>query len=534
MGDSFGGVIAGVLRSIDSGSDFRALVRLGEAGGVPPWQYESAGALLRPAQAADGTLYAIEYVPGLDQFGDRFWDTHAIVIDGRTGRLIARRPFPRDVETYVAGLEEEGFICTSTRVEGAPATVGPIVGSDGRGYLLIRRRLKHMLDSCIEQTAWPQRTIDNGVDLIILSPDAPPVVEPIFSEACNVPRLAQAACDTPAFLTQVVPDGIGGVLAIWGQQQTVVTRRDEAGGLVDTPMEMTASIHSVGQNGIVYVPLDEGYGAIDITTWTPIWATEGPYAPLAAHPDGGAALFEPWTGTYQTVNSAGQRDATSLHLPLRWPVQQFGNWIGASAAGLLSVAGQFPDASRWIAGGGNQQGQAQVRNPGVGIFLKSHWAFEGVPTFKHFSIRIVPSAQAFWRGTDPSGFLPEDVYGNRFMTLGAGTGPDDTHLGCSGTLTKGKNRNRDVIEAASSLDQYPVSRSHESEVIWSLIEAFNRYADNLPYACFPESNPGSYNSNSFARGLQDVVGLPTPSARPNLVAPGWFTPVPARYFGVGQ
>ena len=234
MGDSFGGVIAGILYSVDSGFEFRALVRLGEAGGVPPWRYESAGVLLRPAQAADGTLYAIEYVPGLDQFGDRFWDKHAIVIDGTTGHLIARRPFPRDVETYVAGLEEEGFTCTSTRLESAPAAVGPIVGSDGRGYLLIRRRLKHMVDSCIEQTAWPQRTIDHGVDLMILSPAAPPVVQPIFAEACDVPRLAQAACDTPPSLTQVVPDGIGGVLAVWGQQQTVVTRRDEAGALSDT------------------------------------------------------------------------------------------------------------------------------------------------------------------------------------------------------------------------------------------------------------------------------------------------------------
>ena len=202
MGDSFGGVIAGVLYSVDAGFEFRRLVRLGEAGGVSSWQYESAGALLRPAQAADGTLYAIEYVPGLDQFGDRFWDKQAVVIDGTTGHLIDRRPLPRDVDTYVAGLEEEGFTCTSTRFESAPETVGPIVGSDGRGYLLIRRRLKHMVDSCFEQTAWPQRTIDHGVDLMILSPDAAPVVQPIHRRnlqrsTIRASRLRRAAVVEP-------------------------------------------------------------------------------------------------------------------------------------------------------------------------------------------------------------------------------------------------------------------------------------------------------------------------------------------------
>ena len=44
MGDSFGGVIAGVLYDVDQGDDFRALLRFGDAGGVPPWRYQSPGA----------------------------------------------------------------------------------------------------------------------------------------------------------------------------------------------------------------------------------------------------------------------------------------------------------------------------------------------------------------------------------------------------------------------------------------------------------------------------------------------------------
>ena len=62
MGDSFGGVLAGVLYDVNQGADFRAYLRLGNAGGVPPWRYDSAGSLVRPAQAPDGTIYALEYV----------------------------------------------------------------------------------------------------------------------------------------------------------------------------------------------------------------------------------------------------------------------------------------------------------------------------------------------------------------------------------------------------------------------------------------------------------------------------------------
>ncbi len=552
MGDSFGGVLAGVLYDVNQGADFRAYVRLGNAGGVPPWRYESAGSLVRPAQAADGTIYAVEYVPGgLDANGEEIWDKHVVVLDGTNGGLRRRVTLAREVVTFTSEFDGQvisitpRIVCASTRHETAPKTLGPVVGSDGRGYLLVRRHVTHKFDTCREP-ARPRRTIDLGVDLVILAPNQEPVVQPIYSNHCDVPVFVRSICDVPPFLHQLVPDGIGGVLAVWelvasivngvATLQTFVTRRNEEGSLDDTPVAQRTTITTVGQAGLAYVAASGAYSAIDVTSWTPKWtANLGRFAPLAAHPDGGAAVFDQFSGAYRTVDSAGQFEAsTEMTLPRGWPVQEFGNWIGVTPFGLTSTSGQFPDASRWQPVGGNRQGQAQVRNPGIGIFLKSHWAFAGVSTFKHLSIRIVPSAQDFWRRTDPSGFLPEDVYGNRFISFGAGVGPDDTNLSCSGTLTKGTNRDRDIIEKPATLDQYPVLRSAENEVIWSLIEAFNHYANNLPYACFPESNPGFYNSNSFVRGLQDVVGLPIPTPRPDLIAPGWFTPVPAQYFRLGQ
>lgn len=538
LGDSFGGVIAGVLYSVSAGFEFRALVRVGEAGGVSPWRYESEGALLRPAQARDGTLYAIELVPGVDQFGDRFWDKQAIVIDGTTGQVRSRHAFPRDVETYVA--EDDGLICAGGRSETTPETVGPIVGSDGRGYLLIRRRQKHSVDSCIEQTAWPQRTIDDGIDLMILSPGGASVRQPIHAEHCNVARFAQAACDVTPLLRQVVPDGIGGVLANWSRgtfqsdgpatHQRVVTRRDADGSLSEAPMEMR-TIHTIGQNGIVYVPTEEGYSAIDVTTWTPRWTAEGSSPPLAAHPDGGAAILEPSGGTYQTVNSAGQLDATALHLPMRAPVQEFGNWIGVGAAGLMSVAGEFPDATRFSSAGGNVQRQNAEREPGRGIFLKSHLArpMGGAARYRHLSLRVVPVNQQRWQSQSAA----KDQFGNWYFTFGAGPVGGDTDSNCGGTLVGGLNRATDVtIAPYDPLESIPHNAVAGDTIIQQLFNRFNAYQNNLPYACFPENNDGFYNSNSYAAGLLNavalrVVGLPT---RVPELFPGVRKPVPSDKF----
>ena len=256
----------------------------------------------------------------------------------------------------------------------------------------------------------------------------------------------------------------------------------------------------------------------------------GPYTPLAAHPDGGAAVFEPWTGTYQTVNSAGELDATSLHLPMRSPVQEFGNWIGAGEAGLLSVAGQFPDASRWIGAGGNPQGNLRLRTPGVGIFAKSHQV-QAPLNFQHVSIRITPTFQDFWRDLKPIDFVNIDEYGNHFMTIGAGTAEGDTSAACSGTLTKGINRERDVDTPPTNLEKLPLIAFDELRVINDLYVYFAGYKDDLPYACVPELNPGKYNSNSFASGILRRANTPLPlfPIRGNTV-PGWATPVPATKF----
>jgi hypothetical protein len=124
-----------------------------------------------------------------------------------------------------------------------------------------------------------------------------------------------------------------------------------------------------------------------------------------------------------------------------------------------------------------------------------------------------------------------DEYGNHFMTIGAGTAEGDTSATCSGTLTKGINRARDVHTAPTNLEKLPLNASDELRVINDLYVYFAGYNDDLPYACVPELNPGKYNSNSFASGILRRAGAPLPLFQTRgTTVPGWATPVPATKF----
>jgi hypothetical protein len=237
-------------------------------------------------------------------------------------------------------------------------------------------------------------------------------------------------------------------------------------------------------------------------------------------------------------NGAGQIIGTTP-LGLLNPVQEFGSWVGNSPAGLSADAGTFDDATRWDAtlakvfwsakepyGFASRQRNLQMRNPGRGIFAKSH-AVTAAMTFQHISIRIAPTFQDYWKNLLPSYPVHQDQYGNYFMTIGAGTADGDTSIFCTGTLIKGINRDKDVTVPPIKLEKLPVGTLDEIRLTNDLIAYYNNYQDDLPYACVPEANVGKYNSNSFASGLLLRSGAPLPlfPIRGTL-APGWSTPVP--------
>ena len=567
MGDSFGGVIVGAPFGLQL-DFFGALIRLGNAGGVRPWRYESGGALARPAQSPDGTIYVVENIHGQGPDGDDLWDKHVLVIDGKTGRMIARRPLAREVEVFTAELdgqvvrEKPLLVCASNRKEAAPATMGPVVGSDGRGYLLVRRLFKHKFDTCLEQQARHRRTISHGIDLVILSADAAPVVRPIFEDACDVPAFQASPCDVRPDPKQLVPDGIGGILASWDRfgtfvsnttalLQRVVSRLDEHGTLVATEVANTTWIDTIGQAGISYVFASGAWSAVDVTSWTPKWTTNlGTFSPLAAHPDGGLSVFDHSAQTYKSVDAAGGMDpGVGSSVPLRWPVHEFGSWIGVAARGLTSIVGKLDDATRWAGIWGNRQGQSAGRRPGIGLFAKGHHITSAVPLWMHSSLRITPADAAYWTqhprfgslfreftGADGTIHRAVDVFGNPSATIGGGpyapNGEDTTLFCLANSILEGTpNRPTDQLIPPIYFQRLAL-RGSENWFIERLFDLDSKYGDFLKYECIPDDFD-EFNSNSYLSGLlgaADIVKPWFPQSLP-LLFPGWSKPVPARYFG---
>lgn len=550
MGDSFGGVIAGVLYDPNGPEEFRAFVRLGNAGGVPPWRYDSPGSLVRPAQASDGTIYAMEYVPVPDPKAE--WDKRLVVIDGRDGRVISRQPLAREVDIFTARLDgvvlSPTTTCASTRRENAARTIGPMVGSDGRGYVLVRRVFRERFDEC-KAPPMPRRIIDHGLDLVILSPDQPPVVQPVFAMMCQAERLIRSACDITPSIHQMLPDGVGGMLIKWDRfgsftsggatVQTSLTRRDEAGTLIERPIDRTTYLYLSGQAGTAYAYSSAGLSAIDAASWTPKWTTPVVgFGLLAAHPDGGAAVYHAGTGELRRLDSAGLLSPAEATFQLDYPItQQFDSWIGVKGNRLHAIEGSFPDATRFHPIVGNAQGQLAHRNPGLGLHLKSQDAVEHF-YFQHLAIWIAPANQLWlsdWYNSRTALPVRQDEFGNLMFTLGAGlpNGEDSTvNCGVPGlaSLTKGINRSGDLFKPARRKKHLPIAPWNEVASITSILAVFDRYSNEAGYACFPDSYIGFYNSNSFAHSLLEYAKVPHYAKPPKALTPGWNVLIPSIFF----
>jgi alpha-tubulin suppressor-like RCC1 family protein len=556
MGDSFGGAIVGVLADVNSGTDYRAYKRIG-GGSTPPWRYESNGALSRPAQARDGTLYAIEYLfGGLDIDGYEVWDKYATVMDGATGRVISRTVLPREVDEFTS-LRDGDVIpltppiqCRSYRYDGSPSTIGPIVGSDGRGYLLVRRYRLHKTADCIEPfQRRPDRTVEMGLDLMILSPAAAPQVVSVYSSSCAGTLGTTLPCDLPVRAFQMMPDAIGGMLVTFerGTQmvgdsvfvQSSMTRVPEAGGdNIERNVSPGFWLQMVGQDGVAVTYGDEGWQAIDVKSGDVKWAgLPADLMPLAARPDGGLAGLDMTTGELKILGASATVERTQP-FGLEWTAfHESEDWVGLRNNEVVSLVGEFANATRFNWSNGNGQGQLTPREPGIGVFAKTHLAEElpaDLARFRHVSIRVVPRNWQHWveAGVELKG---TDDFGNGFFTLGAGLANGDTSLLCSGTLVSNLNRLADyTVPARDPLESLPFPPALEESIIQSLLDKDAAYRDDLPYACFPEQfyNRGFYNSNSYAHGLVNAVGLPLPRLPerfPGLM-PGWMTPIPLSKF----
>jgi len=154
--------------------------------------------------------------------------------------------------------------------------------------------------------------------------------------------------------------------------------------------------------------------------------------------------------------------------------------------------------------------------------------------YVHTSIRITPTDQARYR-TD---YRFVGAPGSRYLTISAGP-----TLGCGGLLGRGlacltaeRNRDTDLGSQSRTGLVFDFDRCEENRVIEQLLRALAAYQHNsglspVNYDLFGGGPmPGSHNSNSFVSGMLLATGLITTTSGHVYMAPGWGTPVEARYY----
>ena len=372
MGDSFGGIVAGVSDdpTWDDADYYLGYARFAGPVGAAPWRYESPWIVGRPAQAPDGTIYAIETLPGgHDQEGHTIYDKHVLVLNGSTGQLIARIPLAR--ERYDGPTNALGR-------QFGPATVGPIVGADGQGYVLVQQSTR------VSTTGWyypahADGASDVGLRLLRLSPTGASTVDVIYTEHCTDVVSQANNCDVPPAPDQLVPDGLGGMLAsatystvttgypVQRSYEKRVTRFDGEGGKADTVVPLDTNIEMTGDGATAYVYSDGAQQSVDVTTWMTNWTFAG-YL-VSALVENGVSVYDETTGGLKELDGSGAVVGSAMFGLVGAVQSRLGFWTGIdrsaetpTLATRLSLPLSEAHTSFMAAGAGSPPGQNSPRS----------------------------------------------------------------------------------------------------------------------------------------------------------------------------
>jgi alpha-tubulin suppressor-like RCC1 family protein len=343
MGDSYGAVGAGIPSeyrcALYFGEDrfcYKAFVRFGGLGSALPWRYDSAGHIDRPAQAPDGTIYAIEHINGFRSIGtspDEGNNKSVVILDGATGSVVGRVQLASEYSRTPCGFSEN-----------EPQTIGPIVGSNGHAYLLVHRRVHEATGTCnnpvttFSEEGWALLDLTHegqvGSIDVVQSPFAP---------------------------EQLLPDGVGGLLirvrrTFGSPAEARLVRFDEEFQRTEIVIALGARIDLVGEGGTVYLQSrtgnDDFYGitqAFNVVTGASLWTASPGWNLVAAKPNGGGTALG-GGGELLSIDGTGQLDGTTA-FGLARPVPVPGGVIGqgTSTAVIKAVAFDSPEATPWSA-----------------------------------------------------------------------------------------------------------------------------------------------------------------------------------------
>lgn len=349
MADSSGALVAGMdpqgydadfapLMSSGSEHDFfpayRGYARFAGPESVMPWRFDSIGVVARPAQAADGTIYAVErYDTGLtnpNPYSSKIIDTQIVVLDGATGTVRKRIPLAR---------ERHQSPCVNGR-QTVPQIEGPIVGTDGYAYLVVRHYTRVYTDPGGPGCSITHITQDMGLTLLRIAPSGATSATNVYSQHCEGP-IGSTACDDPPSIYEVFPDGTGGTLVrayrttAPGEQEMRLTRITDQGIQYDVAVDFDERIFLIGDAGTAFVGGD-AVSAKDVTNWTAKWTNVNLSGnPVAALPNGALAWHDSASAKLVELDADGNA-VQSAALNSFGYQNEFGEWT-LNRAGQVSA-----------------------------------------------------------------------------------------------------------------------------------------------------------------------------------------------------
>ena len=234
------------------------------------------------------------------------------------------------VKGRVTLARERPYVGCSTNGnwQASPLTLGPIVGTDGNGYVVVRNQ-SHFCTGGYQGSL----SQDVGLTLLRVSPTGAVTPTVLYSRHCDRQYNQVSLCDEPPVPSQLLPDGIGGTLVkAFYSDGTRLTRVTSAGVQFDNVVGNDESISLIGDNGTAFVADGNSVGAKNVIDWTSIWSnTNLSLEPVIALPDGAVAMQDLNTGNLIQFSASGTA-GESAAFGGRWGYQSaFGLWTSADS-----------------------------------------------------------------------------------------------------------------------------------------------------------------------------------------------------------
>lgn len=353
VGDSYGGLlIVDETNQNSSGTFYGTITDFDRQSGGQIWQYTTLGSgsssISFGAVGLDGTVYVIEgSTPGGAS------ESYVDLLDGATGNLKSRIELPTSLYYFHCPTE------TSTQYPGSIVGAGA-VAPDGAFYMEVSNYEETVENDCEFAPVFSVVTHTSNLSLLRISPDGAAGFDSLNSGA------------TPG---KVIPDGQGGILAMWEESYAVVADIGTTGGGL-TNLSIGNGSMVLGDNNTAFATDGNSVVALAVPglqqTWT-YTSTGGTLSFVAATSGGGVAVNDSQLGVIQLDSSGNAappsgtlQGAAPFRPGLPISISQDGtilnSWISDSNGMATALAGMDMIAAPSVYPGPFGAGQLQNRS----------------------------------------------------------------------------------------------------------------------------------------------------------------------------